>query len=305
MKVWIPHEHGRAAMEPIPDGVELEVYDGDGDFPSSPSDVEFWVPPFMSKRVSSARLDLMPGLKVIQLLSAGADAWIAGVGESVTLCDAMGVHTAATSEWAVSAMLASLRGFDRYARNQSRRLWQPVPTDTLEGKRVLIVGAGDIGAAIATRVEAFGARPVMVARRARTGVHAVAELPQLLPDADIVVLIVPLTEATRGMVDATFLAAMPDGAMLVNAARGPVVDTAALTEEVRGGRLRAALDVTDPEPLPEDHPLWTLENVLITPHVGGAAAVPGFLDKGYALVGRQLRRYAAGEGLDNVVSEGY
>lgn len=290
-------------MGSLPHGVELEVYPGGDDFPSDPAAVEFWTPPFLSQRASAARLDRMTGLKVIQLLTAGADAWVADLPAGVTLCNAIGAHTAATSEWTLGAMLASLRGFDRFARAQARRVWESGVDDTLEGKRVLIVGAGDIGAAIAAKLRPFDADVTFVARRARPGVHAVSELPDLLPHADIVVLIVPLTPQTRGMVDATFLAAMPDGALLVNAARGPVVDTGALIAETRTGRLRAAVDVTDPEPLPEDNPLWTLPNVLITPHVGGA--VPGFSDKAYALAGRQLRRYLAGEELENVVRGAY
>jgi phosphoglycerate dehydrogenase-like enzyme len=134
-------------------------------------------------------------------------------------------------------------------------------------------------------------------------VHGVEELPRLLPDADVVVLIVPLTEQTRGLVDAGFLAAMRDGALLVNAARGPVADTAALTAALAGGRISAALDVTDPEPLPGDHPLWRMPNVLITPHVGGS--VRGLLPRAYRLVGEQLRRYAAGRPLANHVVDGY
>jgi phosphoglycerate dehydrogenase-like enzyme len=149
----------------------------------------------------------------------------------------------------------------------------------------------------------FEVRLTRVARTARDGVHGIDELPALLPDADVVVLLVPLTEATRGMVDADFLARMPDGALLVNAARGPVVSTSALTAELASGRLNAAVDVTDPEPLPADHPLWTMPNFLLTPHVAGS--VRGLLPRAYGLVGDQLRRYVAGEPLINEVREGY
>ncbi|HZE41990.1 MAG TPA: 2-hydroxyacid dehydrogenase [Stackebrandtia sp.] len=303
MKAWISHEEGLATLGEIPNGVTVEVYHGGDEYPSDPATVEFWSPPFLSGHKATRRLADMTGLKVVQLMSAGADVWEPLVPRSVILCDAMGVHTASTSEWTVAAILASLRGFDDFARAQHRREWRTARRDTLAGKRVLIVGAGDIGGAIARRVEVFEAEPVLVARRARDGVHGVDELPELLPSADIVVMIVPLTDATRGMVDAAFLARMRDGALLVNAARGPVVDTDALVAEVAAGRLRAALDVTDPEPLPEDHPLWTLEGVLITPHVGGA--IRDVLHNMYALVGDQLRRYAAGEPLRNIVSNGY
>jgi phosphoglycerate dehydrogenase-like enzyme len=157
--------------------------------------------------------------------------------------------------------------------------------------------------AIADRLAPFEVSLTLVARQPRPGVHGIDELPSLLPEADIVVLVVPLTPATTGLVDAAFLAAMPDGALLVNAARGPVVDTEALTAEAGKGRLAAALDVTAPEPLPPDHPLWTMPNVLITPHVGGS--VRGLLPRAYRLVGDQLRRLCAGEPLENVVTDGY
>jgi phosphoglycerate dehydrogenase-like enzyme len=168
---------------------------------------------------------------------------------------------------------------------------------------VLIVGAGAIGEAAAARLAPFEVRLTMVARTARDGVHGIDELPDLLPDADVVVLLVPLTDATRGMVDAQFLARMPDGALLVNAARGPVVVTDALAAELATGRLGAAVDVTDPEPLPADHPLWTMPNFLLTPHVAGS--VRGLLPRAYGLVGDQLRRYAAGQPLLNEVRDGY
>jgi phosphoglycerate dehydrogenase-like enzyme len=203
----------------------------------------------------------------------------------------------------MAAILAYVRDFPRFVRAQAQRTWDYTSTDQLAGKRVLIVGAGDIGEAIAARLAPFEVSLTLVARHAREGVHAVDELPSLLPYADVVVLIVPLTGATRGMVDAEFLARMPDGALLVNAARGPVVDIEALTEELATGRIGAALDVTDPEPLPSDHPLWMMPNLLLTPHVGGS--VSGVLPRAYRLVGEQLRRYAAGEPLRNVVTDGY
>lgn len=198
------------------------------------------------------------------------------------------MHDAGTAEWVVTAILAQLRGFPELARAQARREWaydRVAPTDELTGRRVLIVGAGSIGAAVRARLAPFDVTFTLVARTARPDeeVHAVTELPRLLPEADVVVLLVPLTDATRGLVDAAFLAAMPDGALLVNAARGPVADTPALVAELTSGRLRAALDVTDPEPLPADHPLWELPNVLLTPHVGGS--VRGLLPRAYRLVG--------------------
>jgi phosphoglycerate dehydrogenase-like enzyme len=299
VKVWIAHEPGRALLGELPAGVTVEVLTNPDELPSDPADVEFWAPPFPATRLVTR----MPGLRVIQLLSAGAEAWVGELPDGVTLCDARGVHDSSTSEWALTAILSYLREFPHFARTQAARRWAFQVTDELAGKRVLIVGAGSIGEAVAARLAPFEVSITRVARTARTGVHAVDELPALLPAADVVVLTVPLTDATAGLVDAKFLAAMPDGALLVNAARGQVVDTAALIAEVGSGRIGVATDVTDPEPLPADHPLWAMPNALITPHVGGS--VRGFVPRAYRLVAAQLRRYAAGGPLENVVTDGY
>ncbi|MFE7869197.1 2-hydroxyacid dehydrogenase [Micromonospora humida] len=308
MKVWIPHPEGVELLGAVPAGVTVQPWTDPANPPGDPADVRFWVPPFLAGVDTTAMLDRLPDVAVVQLLSAGADAWTGRVPAGVTLCDARGVHDAGTAEWVVTAILAQLRGFPELARAQVRREWaydRVAPTDELTGKRVLIVGAGSIGAAVRARLAPFDVTFTLVARTARPdeGVHAVTELPRLLPEADVVVLLVPLTDATRGLVDAAFLAAMPDGALLVNAARGPVADTAALVEELTSGRLRAALDVTDPEPLPADHPLWELPNVLLTPHVAGS--VRGLLPRAYRLVGEQVRRFVAGSPLVNTVADGY
>ena len=304
--MWIAHEQGRGLLGTLPGGVRLEVCAHPAELPSDPADVEFWVPPFTAQRLrSSDLLPRMTGLKVVQLLSAGADAWVPLVPDSVTLCDARGVHDPSTSEWVLTALLSSLRRFPAFVRAQERGEWATETTDELTGKRVLLIGAGSIGAAIAAKLAPFDVDLTRVARTARPdeGVHGVDELPNLLPYAEAVVLVVPLTDATRSLVDAGFLAALPDRALLVNAARGPVVQTDALVAELRTGRISAALDVTDPEPLPVGHPLWDLPNVLLTPHVGGA--VPGLLPRAYGLVGSQLRRFAVGEPLRNEVVDGY
>ncbi len=292
----------------VPAGVTVEVYPVsaaavDADPPSDPAGVEFWVPPFLGGQAVVPVAASLPDLRVVQLMTAGAETWIGRLPEGVTLCDGRGIHDSSTSEWVLTAILAYLREFPRFARQQAERRWGRMMTDELAGKRVLIVGAGSIGEAIAARLTPFEVTITLVARTARSGVHGVDELPELLPEVDIVVLIVPMTAETAGMVDAKFLAAMRDGALLVNAARGPVVDTAALVAEAGSGRIGAALDVTDPEPLPVESPLWTMENVLLTPHVGGS--VHGFLARAYRLAGAQLRRYSAGESLDNVVTGSY
>jgi phosphoglycerate dehydrogenase-like enzyme len=303
VEVWIPYREQLDALGALPGGVHMSVWDGRGATPGDPAQVEVWVPPFVPDPDVVAQLRNLSRLRLLQLMSAGVDVWIDHVPQGVTLCDARGVHTASTSEWVVTAILASLREFPRFTLAQGAHRWDHTDTDTLAGKRVLIVGAGDIGDAVCRRLEPFRVTLVRVARRRRDGVHPVTDLPSLLPDADVVVLVVPLTTVTRGMVDSRFLARMREGALLVNAARGPVVDTAALLAELQSRRLRAALDVTDPEPLPVDHPLWDAPGLLLTPHVAGS--VYGVLAPAYKLVGDQLRRYAAGEPLLNVVSEGY
>jgi len=303
VKVWIPHEEGLDLLGELSPVATVEVYPGGDELPSDPGDVEFWVPPFLSDGRTTLPLDRFGSLAVIQLLSAGADSWVGRVPEGVLLCDAAGVHTSSTAEWVVTAILSSIREFPRFVRAQVERRWDYTGTDELAGKRVLVVGAGTIGEGIRRRLEPFDVELTLAARRARPGVHAVGELPALLPEADVVVLVVPLTDATRGMVDAAFLARMRDGALLVNAARGPVVGTDALVAALASGRLRAALDVTDPEPLPPDHPLWSVPGLLLTPHVAGS--VKGLYRRAYGLVGQQINRYAAGEQLVNAVADGY
>jgi phosphoglycerate dehydrogenase-like enzyme len=303
VKVWIAHEEGRALLGPLPADVEVEVYEGGDGYPSDPAAVDFWVPPFLARSKVTTPLRDMTSLKAIQLLSAGAEVWVPVVPPEVALCDARGVHTAVTAEWTVGAVIASMRGFDVFARKQTRHEWKVEWTTTAVGKRALVIGAGDIGERVSAILTALGMEVEKVARRERPGVHPIATVDALLPDFDVVILILPLTEATTGLVDAKFLSRMKDGALLVNAARGPIVDTDALTAEVASGRLRCALDVVDPEPLPAGHPLWDLEGALITPHAG--ASVDGTLDRAYAPVGPQIRRFAAGEPLENVVSDGY
>ena len=308
MKVWIPHEQGLGLIGEVPSGVTLEVAARPDALPSDPDGVRFWVPPFLAQTASADLAAKMLELEVVQLLSAGADVWVGKLSERVVLCDARGVHDSPTAEWVMTAVLSHLRAFPAFVRAQARGDWsysEHTPTDELAGKRVLIVGAGSIGAALAARLAPFEVSVTSVARTARPdeGVHGVGELPDLLPHHDVVVLIVPLTDQTRGLVDAAFLAAMPDGALLVNGARGPVVDTDALVAELSTGRIAAAADVTEPEPLPAGHPLWSMPNFLLTPHVGGS--VRGLLPRAYKLVGEQLRRFTAGETLINQVTDGY
>jgi phosphoglycerate dehydrogenase-like enzyme len=267
--------------------------------PKSFSDVEFYVPEYLGPESVVEVISQLPRLRVVQLLTAGYDQALPHIGEGVTLCNAAGVHDASTAELAVGLCIATLRGFSEFSRAQAQGLWVHRRHEALADKRVLLLGFGPVGQAIAARLEPFDVQLTVVAQSARPGVLGIAELPRLLPEADVVVLAVPLTPATRGMVDRQFLESLQDGALLVNVSRGLVIDTEALVPELQSGRLRAALDVTDPEPLPTDHPLWTLPNVLITPHVGGDTSA--FAPRAKQLLQAQLDRFAAGDSLANVV----
>jgi phosphoglycerate dehydrogenase-like enzyme len=260
---------------------------------------QVWVPRSQGATLPDGFVTELPRLQLVQLLSAGAERFAGRLPDGVLLCNARGAHTPSTAEWAVAATLAAQRGFPFFAREQAAGRWSSETFSSLVGARVLVVGAGDIGTAIGRMLAGFDVQLTYVARTARDGVRSTADLPELLPHADVVILIVPVTPETTGMVDAAFLAAMQDGALLVNAARGVVVDTDALLAELTAGRLRAALDVTDPEPLPEGHPLWSAPGLLLTPHVGGA--VPDTNARAAAAVTEQLARVLAGEPLVNVV----
>lgn len=299
----LPDEPAPDLFGPSPAGVRTLVWDGRSAAPPEADRVGFWVPPFLVAQGVDEAFAALPAVEVVQLLSAGADMFVGRVPPGVVLCDGRGVHGSSTSEWVVAAILAAVREFPHFVRAQAAGRWDRRFTDDLPGKRVLVVGAGDVGAAIRRRLLPFEVEVTMVGRRERPGVHPVGALPDLLGSADIVVVVVPLTPQTRGLVDAAFLARMADGALLVNAARGPVADTDALTAELLSGRLRAALDVTDPEPLPAGHPLWSAPGLLLTPHVAGS--VHAFPRRAYALVREQARRWAAGEPLQNVVTDGY
>jgi phosphoglycerate dehydrogenase-like enzyme len=245
----------------------------------------------------------MPALRVTQTLTAGVDNFLPYVPEGVTLCNARGVHDASTAELAVALMLGSLRGFPEFVRAADRREWASQQRPALADRTVLIVGYGAVGAAVEARLAGFECSVLRVARRARDGVAAMSGLAELLPVADVVVLTVPMTDETVGLVDAAFLAAMKDGALLVNVARGPVVVTDALLAELEAGRLQAALDVTDPEPLPAAHPLWAAPGLLLSPHVGGNTSA--FLPRARRLVAEQVRRYTLGEPLLNIIDGAY
>jgi phosphoglycerate dehydrogenase-like enzyme len=238
-----------------------------GDEPTA-NPIDLLVMPYT---VSFAELKGLGGqVRHIQSQSLGYDGAADAVPAGITFSNAVGVHEAPTAEMAMTLILASQRGWPAVGRNQVAEKWDRPTWPGLIGARVLLVGVGGIGREFEKRVAGFGVELTRVARTARDDIHAIGDLPALLPNADIVVLAIPLNGDTRGLVDAAFLDLLPHGALLVNVSRGPIVDTDALVEHVRTGAVRAALDVMDPEPLPPGHPLWSLPGSLISPHLGGA-----------------------------------
>jgi len=263
-------------------------------------DVKFYCLPYMGNGATVDLIAQMPRLRVLQSLSSGVDNVLPFVPGPVTLCNGSGLHhEEGTAELAVTLILASLRQIPAFALYQSRREWHHLRTDSLDGKTALLVGYGGIGEGIERRLQPFGTQILRVSRTARDGVAPLSELTRLAAGADILVACIALTPATQGVISGEVLAALPAGALVVNVGRGALVDAAALASQLAEGRLRAALDVTDVEPLPADRPEWAMPNVLITPHIGGdtlafARRAPGF-------VADQAERHLNGQPLANIV----
>jgi phosphoglycerate dehydrogenase-like enzyme len=316
MRVGYPAILEAELFSDFPEEVELIALPDDLDHEI---EIDVWIPnpyPARAMRIWPR----LRGVRLVLSLMAGTE-WIPGtVGPHVTICNARGAHNISTAEWTVSAILATLKYFPfyldvqhggvwkrrfeasaQYARitGDARPLYPPVMLEELTGKRVLLVGYGAIGKEIERMLAPFQVELVRVARSVRDGVHAISELDSLLPQAEIVILILPSTAESHHLIGSRQLALMRQGALLVNAARGPVVDTNALVAALNSGRIRAALDVTDPEPLPEGHPLWSCPNLLLTPHVAGSS--PQFAPRSVRTAADELRRYLAGAPMHNVV----
>jgi phosphoglycerate dehydrogenase-like enzyme len=301
--VSVPTAELQRALEPLPDGVEVIVWAMDAAAPRDRFDMV--VPPYMSmERV----LDRLDGVDVglVQGQSIGYEGVADILPSGMAFANASSVHETSTAELALALMLAAQRRLPDFVRAQATGRWAPVFADSLADRRVLLLGYGGVGKAVEARLAPFEADITRVASRARVEdgapVRGVDELPTLLPHAEIVVLTLPGGDATRRIVDDAFLAALPDGALVVNVGRGSLIDTEALVDHVGRGRIRAALDVTDPEPLPPDHPLWSLPGVLIAPHVGGASSA--MRPRIAKLVRAQIDRLLAGEEPLNVVIGG-
>ena len=304
IRAWLPESSWVEAMGGLPDGMTADVWTGGEELPDSADEVEVVVIPF---GVPGSRLPVLaklPRLRLIQLMSAGAERVIPHVPAGVTLCNARGAHDPAVAEWIMAVTLAQVRMLPAFVRQQQAENWALAVSRPLAGQTALIVGYGSIGAAAERLLVPFGVMVERIARHERPGVSSIDDLPARLPRADIVILLVPVTPATVNLADARFLSLMHDQALLVNAARGSIVDTDALLAELTAGRLRAALDVTDPEPLPPGHPLWSAPGLLLTPHVAGVDTQT--ISRVQVIIADQLARYAAGEPLRNVVGpQGY
>ena len=302
----------------FPEGVKLVAIP---DPPDHDIEIDVWIPDPYSNRATKAWPRLR-GVKLVLSMMAGTE-WIPPlVGPHVTICNARGAHNICTAEWTLTAILSMLKYFPMYYDIQREGRWKrrfeapphyaaitgdkrpwypPVMLEELTGKTVLLVGYGSIGKEIERMLALFDVEILRMARSARTEpeVHAVTELDSLLPKVDVVVLILPSTEESKGLIGTRQFELMGQGTLLVNAARGPIVQTDALVEALQSGKVRAAIDVTDPEPLPEGHPLWNCPNLLITPHIGGSSIQ--FAPRALRIAADEVRRYLKGEPLHNVV----
>lgn len=297
MRVTVPTEQLRTRLE---DAAEVAIWDLASPAPWPTIDIV--VPPYMG---SVDLLGALDGIEVrlVQSQSIGYDGVLERLPRGVAFANAAGVHEGPAAEIGMALLLAAQRDLARFTRQQDAGQWRGGFTRGLYGLRVVVVGAGGLGSAVLDRLLPFGARPVRVGRSRRTDergeIAALAELPELLATAEAVIICLPLDDSTHGLVDAGFLAAMPDGAILVNIGRGAIVDTPALLAELATARLRAALDVTDPEPLPPDHPLWSARGVVISPHVGGQ--VTTMPDAVESLVRRQIAALSSGGEIVNLI----
>ena len=304
--VSLPSDPGLFEAMASEPGLELLTWDLEGDAPRDHIDIV--VPPYLG---GTERLSALAGVatRLVQWQAIGFN----GVGDSLprgtVFANAATVHEGSTAELALALILASQRGLPDFVRAGDEGRWIEGQYQSLADRRVLLVGYGGVSQAVEARLAGFEVQVERLARTAReernlagdvVQVRGFDELHACLAEADIVIIGVPLTQETTRFIDAAALAAMPDGALLVNVGRGPSVDTDALVAELQTGRLRAALDVTDPEPLPADHPLWSCPGVLISPHVGGNSTA--MLPRITALLRRQIAHLRAGEPLENLVN---
>lgn len=304
MKVWQPFHDLVETTGTVPAGIEMTVWDGVDDVPGDAADVEAMVVPYLASERAIDLLPELPSLRLLQTLTAGTDALTGRIPAGVTVCNARGLHDTATAEQALTLLLAARNDVAAYERQRQHGVWRTIrQRPGLADASVVLLGYGSIGKAIEARLAPFECRLTRVARTARDTdaghVHAFGELPDLVADAGVLVVVAPLTAETTGLVGADVLARLPDGALVVNVGRGAIVDTDALVAELSRGRLEAALDVTDPEPLPPGHPLWTVPGLTLLPHIGGHSRA--FEPRARRLVADLLARLGRGEEPLNLV----
>ena len=263
------------------------------------SEITIYVPTYMGGKKSLNPISELPNLRTVQLLTAGYEDVVPFMRNELILCNARGVHDFSTSELAISLILAHFKNLHEFAGNQSQGYWNHKTIGSLYGKEIAIIGAGSVAQRLKSMLAPFECKVTMFGQSARDGVEAISTAQAAIGKFDCVVLLVPLTSETRNLVDSAFLAAMKDGALLVNVARGAVVNTEALCAELKRKRLFAALDVTDPEPLPKEHPLWELKNCTVVPHVGGDSTA--FEPQAHAFLAEQFHRMAQWQQPINII----
>jgi len=296
--VLVPDERGERALAAV-SGIRVVRVAPDEPLTDQARAADVVVVGHTGVDASLARIRELARLRLVQTLHHGSDQWEGKLPEGVVLCTARGAHGGSTAEWAVTALLAVLREIPAFAADQREHRWDQRVTRTLLGTKALVLGAGDLGVNLRERLVPFDVDVTLVGSHARAGVVDLAQARKLLPQTDALIVVLPLSPATRHIVDAEMLAALPDRAVVVNAGRGPLVDPAALLAELQSGRLLAALDVTEPEPLRADDPLWDAPGLLLTPHVGGSTA--GFTDRAWAVAAAQIEAFVRGEQPSNQV----
>ncbi|GAS96400.1 putative D-isomer specific 2-hydroxyacid dehydro genase [Mycolicibacterium canariasense] len=299
VKVLVPDDLGVKVLDESP-VLEPIRYQPGAPWPADGDDAEVVVVGYENAPAVGARFADLPALRLVQTLNAGYEQWLPWIPAGVSLSNGRGAHGGSSAEWVVAALLNIFRDLRAFGDQQTARVWAHRSTETLIGKRVVILGAGDLAVNLAARLAPFEAEVTLVGRRARAGVRALDDLTDLLPGTDVLVAMLPADASTYRLVNADVLAMLPDGAVVVNAGRGGAIHTDALLAELTAGRLRAALDVTDPEPLPPGHPLWSAPGLLLTPHVAGSTE--GAWERAWAVARDQLDRYATGGALTNVVA---
>lgn len=291
------------AVGPIPENLKAVLWDLENDPEIPLEDIDIAVLPYMANPQTLENVHKAPNVKVVQTQTTGFDGMIDLIGDRADINTAAGVHAAATAEMALGLAIASLRGFPQSVRDQQQGRWNPQQWPGLADRTVGLVGVGGIGEEIRKRLEPFEVNLLRFGSTARTDEHgevfATSELAARAPEIEVLILIVPLNDSTRHLVDAQLLAKLPDGATVINVARGPVVDTDAIVAEVASGRLNMASDVFDPEPLPAGHPLWQHPNALVIPHNGGNTKA--FFPRMVKLLKKQVQAWAAGNDGENLV----